>query len=217
MHADPNQPASQPTYDPVARRVRDFRRDGLRRVHSPGQCHGRRQSRPGLPQFCGAGLCQGGGAGRRSQPTSTSTRAAPAIRAWSTRSPRSTARSSAACSTPCTEIVVTVGATEGIFATVQALVESGRRGHPHRALLRQLSGRGHHGRRHARLRAAARAGGQPQRRRVGAGLGRTGRCLHPAHQAHHAQHAAQPAGQGLQPQRVGGDCRASRRSTTSPC
>ena len=126
-------------------------------------------------------------------------------RAASTPSPRTRRASTAYSSTPTREVLVTVGATEAIAATVLALCEPGDEVVDLRALLRLVCR--HH---RPRGRRAPHVGAPVPRLRRGRGLA-AGRLLH-ADPDGAPQQPAQPHRQGLHPGRARARLRAGAQA-----
>ena len=100
----------------------------------------RHQPRAGLSGLRRAGVRQGRGDRgdpRGARPVRADERASPRS---TTRSPRSTGATTGSTTRADTEITVTSGATEAIFAAIQGICDAGRRGRPLRAVLRLLQG-----------------------------------------------------------------------------
>lgn len=124
MHADPNQPAAQPTYDPIAQRVRTFGATVFAEFTALANATGAVNLGQGFPNFAAPDFVK--------EAAQTAIAADLNQYARSAGHPRLVNALAQVYSPlfgrtldPMQEIVVTVGATEGIFATVQALVNPG--------------------------------------------------------------------------------------------
>ncbi|MCB0022457.1 MAG: aminotransferase class I/II-fold pyridoxal phosphate-dependent enzyme [Caldilinea sp.] len=124
MHADPNQPSAQPTYDPVARRVRTFGATVFAEFTALANATGAVNLGQGFPNFAAPDFVKEAAQAAIAADLNQYARSAGHPRLVNALAQVYSPLFGRALD-PMQEIVVTVGATEGIFATVQALVNPG--------------------------------------------------------------------------------------------
>ncbi len=124
MHADPNQPAAQPTYDPVAQRVRTFGATVFAEFTALANATGAVNLGQGFPNFAAPDFVKEAAQAAIAADLNQYARSAGHPRLVNALAQVYSPLFGRMLD-PMQEIVVTVGATEGIFATVQALVNPG--------------------------------------------------------------------------------------------
>lgn len=124
MHADPNQPTTLPTYDPVAQRVRTFGTTVFAEFTALANATGAVNLGQGFPNFPAPDFVKEAAQAAIAADLNQYARSAGHPRLVNALAQVYSPLFGRTLD-PMQEIVVTVGATEGIFATVQALVNPG--------------------------------------------------------------------------------------------